>query len=108
MDPVQALMAMTDETVSAKHIAPILKMDPSVIVKYAKEGKWDQERLGKFVISGNRVKFFRNDFLQKCGFMDPEPEETTAEQILTAMLVEIRLMRDDMRKIRQQLQLPTD
>ena len=89
MDPVQALMAMTDETVSAKHIAPILKMDPSVIVKYAKEGKWDQERLGKFVISGNRVKFFRKDFLQKCGFMEPEPEEPDTEKLILEQLVAV-------------------
>ena len=64
-DQVKALMEMTDETVSAKHIAPILKMSPSVIVKYAKDGTWDADRLGKYVISGGHVKFFRKDFLQK-------------------------------------------
>jgi hypothetical protein len=81
-EAVRHLMAMTDETVSAKYIAPILHMSESVIVKYAKDGTWDQEHLGKYVISGNRVKFFRKDFLIKCGFMEPEPEKKTAEQLL--------------------------
>ena len=79
-DPVKVLMEMTDETVSAKYIAPILKMNERVIVKYAKDGTWDADRLGKYVISGGHVKFFRRDFLQKCGFMEPEKEELTAEQ----------------------------
>lgn len=81
-DPVKVLMGMTDETVSAKYLAPILKMNPSVIVKYAKDGTWDQDKLGKFVISGDRVKFFRKDFLQKCGFMDPDPEEKSTEVLI--------------------------
>ncbi len=85
-DPVKALMEMTDETVSAKHIAPILKMNPSVIVKYAKDGTWDADRLGKYVISGGHVKFFRKDFLQKCGFMEPEKEEPTVEQLLQRVI----------------------
>ena len=91
-DPVKVLMEMTDETVSAKHIAPILKMNPSVIVKYAKDGTWDADRLGKYVISGGHVKFFRKDFLVKCGFMEPEKEELTVEQQLLETLKDIREM----------------
>ena len=85
-DPVKVLMEMTDETVSAKYIAPILKMNPSVIVKYAKDGTWDADRLGKYVISGGHVKFFRKDFLQKCGFMEPEKAEPTVEQLLQRVI----------------------
>lgn len=91
-DPVKALMEMTDETVSAKYIAPILKMSPSVIVKYAKDGTWDADRLGNFVISGGHVKFFRKDFLVKCGFMEPEKEEPPVEQQLLETLKDIREM----------------
>ena len=100
-EAVRNLMAMSDETVSAKYIAPILRMAESVIIKYAKDGTWDQEHLGKYVISGNRVKFFRKDFLQKCGFIEPDPEEKTAEQILMVMLAEVRAMREEMKRIRQ-------
>ena len=100
-EAVRHLMAMTDETVSAKYIAPILRMAESVIIKYAKDGTWDQEHLGKYVISGNRVKFFRKDFLVKCGFLDPDPEVKTAEQLLMEMLAEVRAMREEMKRIRQ-------
>ena len=81
-EPVRHLMAMTDETVSAKYLAPILKMSESVIVKYAKDGTWDQDNLGKYVISGGRVKFFRKDFLEKCGFVDPEKKDDPMEEAL--------------------------
>ena len=94
-DPVKALMEMTDETVSAKHIAPILKMSPSVIVKYAKDGTWDADRLGNFVISGGHVKFFRKDFLQKCGFIEPDPEYPSTEQMLQQIweaMMDIRIL----------------
>ena len=96
-EAVRHLMAMHDEVVSAKHIAPILKMSESVIVKYAKDGTWDQDNLGKFVISGGHVKFFRKDFLIKCGFMDPEPDpeypstEKMLQQIWEAMM-DIRIL----------------
>lgn len=100
-DAVRNLLAMTDEVVPAKYIAPIVRMSESVIIKYAKEGTWDQEHLGKYVISGNRVKFFRKDFLVKCGFLDPDPEAKTAEQLLMEMLAEVRAMREEMKRIRQ-------
>ena len=94
-EAVRHLMAMTDETVSAKYIAPILHMSPDVIAKYAKDGTWDSDRLGNFVISGNRVKFFRKDFLVKGGFMDPESEELSAEKMLAQIweaLMDIRIL----------------
>ena len=51
-------------------------------VKYAKDGTWDADRLGNFVISGGHVKFFRKDFLQKCGFLEPEKEEDPTTEML--------------------------
>lgn len=84
-DAVLDLMNRTDEVVPAEAIAPILKMHPDVIRKYAKDGTWDSDRLGNYVISGGRVKFFRKDFLQKCGFMEPEKEEDPTREILTML-----------------------
>ena len=107
-------MAMTDEMVSAKHIAPVLKMKESVIIKYAKDGTWDQDNLGKFVISGEgpnaRVKFFRKDFLQKCGFMEKDPEGPTTEQLLNTLLKHVMFIEKVMicmmdNEQRQRLQL---
>ena len=93
-DPVKVLMEMTDETVSAKYIAPILKMSPSVIVKYAKDGTWDADRLGNFVISGGHVKFFRKDFLVKCGFMEPEKEKPTMDQLLKELVIRLKVVQN--------------
>ena len=82
-EDVQRLMDMDAETIYAKDIAPIVKMHPQTIVEYAKTGKWN---LCRFVISGDRVKFFRKDFLQQCGFVDPEPEEQTEREVILAAI----------------------
>lgn len=94
-EAVRNLMAMPDDMVSAKYIAPILHMKTDVVIKYAKDGTWDADRLGNYVISGNRVKFFRKDFLEKCGFMEPEPDEPPAEKMLAQIweaLMDIRIL----------------
>ena len=83
---LEAMKNSTEEMVTAAQIAPILHMNPGVIVKYAKDGTWNQDTLGKFVISGDRVKFFRRDFLQKCGLMEPDAEEPTDHQLMVALV----------------------
>ena len=85
-EPVRNLMAMNSEVVSAKYIAPILHMSESVLIHRVKSGQWDQERLGKVVVSGNRVKFFRKDFLQKVGFLEPDPPEQSVQQLLETIV----------------------
>ena len=67
-DAVLQLIAREEELVPASAIAPIVKMHPSVIVKYAKDGKWPRE-ICNYIVSGNRVKFFRIDFLRKGGWI---------------------------------------
>ena len=67
-EPVLALMARTDEMVPAAAIAPILKMKPDVIIKYAKDGEWPRE-ICNYIVSGTHVKFFRIDFLRKGGWI---------------------------------------
>lgn len=67
-DAVYALMARTDEMVPAAAIAPVVKMKPDVIIKYAKDGKWPRE-ICNYIVSGTHVKFFRVDFLRKGGWI---------------------------------------
>ena len=67
-EEVLALMAMKDEVVPARVLAPIVKMHPSVIVHKAKTGTWPRE-ICNYVISGRCVKFFRIDFLRKGGWI---------------------------------------
>ena len=65
-EDVLALMAMTDEVVPARVLAPIVKMHPQVIIDQARTGKWTR---CEFVINGKRVKFFRIDFLRMGGWI---------------------------------------
>lgn len=67
-DAVMNLMAMTEEVVSAKHIAPVLGMKEETIIKKAKTGSWDRG-VCNYIISGRCVKFFRIDFLRKGGWI---------------------------------------
>lgn len=87
---VQRLIDMDAETVYAKDLAPIVRMHPQTIVSYAKSGKWN---LCRFIISGDHVKFFRKDFLVKCGFMNPDPEPADVERaVLTAVIDALQTM----------------
>lgn len=65
---VQALMDRDDELVPAAAIAPIVKMHPSVIIAYARDGKWPRD-VCNYIVSGTHVKFFRIDFLKKGGWI---------------------------------------
>ena len=111
-DDVRRLMEMDTETVSAKDIAPILHMDPSVIIKYAKDGTWNCERNGDFVISGEgpgaHVKFKRVDFLRKWGFMEPEPPEITDSARLDSIIHLLSLVLTELRKITAGAATPTE
>lgn len=83
-EAVLTLMARPEEFVPASALAPIVKMHPSVIIEYAKNGNWP---FCKYVISGNHVKFARIDFLRHFGFIkdaekevDPETGETEQDE----------------------------
>lgn len=80
-EPVLALMERKDEMITAADIAPIVHMHKDVIIQYAKTGRWD---LCEYVISGERVKFSRIDFLRRMGFIprDARPGLTITEQVL--------------------------
>ena len=83
---LDALLNSTEEMVTAAQIAPVLHMNPGVIVKYAKDGTWKPDIWGKFIISGERVKFFRRDFLQKCGFIPKDEPKLTVEDRLDELI----------------------
>ncbi len=67
-EPIYRLMDLDCEMITAADLAPIVRMHPSVIIKYAKDGTWPRE-ICNYIISGNRVKFFRMDFLRKGGWI---------------------------------------
>lgn len=90
-EALQLLLASNRETVTADEIAPVLRMDPGVLRLRVKQGLWDQEAMGKVIQSGKRVKFLRRDFLQKCGFLQPEEPKRTAEDLLAEVIELIRV-----------------
>ena len=79
------IKAMTDDWITPATAAKVMKMDVSRLIQYAREGQLPFA----VQISGNRVKFFRTDFLRKMGFIGEPPEENSREQILKE-LAEIR------------------
>lgn len=67
-EPIFRLMDMDCEMITAADIAPIVRMHPSVIIRYAKTGQWPKD-ICNYIISGSHVKFFRIDFLRKGGWI---------------------------------------
>lgn len=67
-DAIYRLIDLDSEMVTAADIAPVVRMHPEVIIRYAKTGQWPRE-ICNYVVSGNRVKFFRIDFLKKGGWI---------------------------------------
>lgn len=67
-EPILELINRSEEMVTAADIAPIVRMNPQVIIKRVKDGEWPRE-ICNYIVSGNRVKFFRVDFLRKGGWI---------------------------------------
>lgn len=67
-DAIYRLIDLDSEMVTAADIAPVVRMHPEAIIHYAKTGQWPRE-ICNYVVSGNRVKFFRVDFLKKGGWI---------------------------------------
>ena len=65
---VEALIARRDEMVKAADIAPVIGMNPGVMIRKAKDGTWDRG-VCNYIVSGRRVKFFRIDVLRKGGWI---------------------------------------
>ena len=54
-EAVLALMARPEEFVPASALAPIVKMHPSVIIEYAKNGNWPFCKYCDFIDAGLRM-----------------------------------------------------
>ena len=91
-EAIQALLDRTDTMITASDLAPAVRMHPAVIIKYAKDGTWPRE-VCNYVISGERVKFFREDFLRKAGYLADEPVQSEADRI--------QMVIDELKQIRQ-------
>lgn len=69
-EAIDRLLAMTDEMVYAKDIAPVLGKHPQVLINKVKEGKWNRSNGNYLYFEGDKtVKFYRVDFLKKGGWL---------------------------------------
>ena len=91
-EAIEVMKMMESVTVNADLIAQALGMNPGVLRKHVKDGDY---HISAYEVSGDRVRFFRKDFLQKIGEIPPDlPERTTAQALddLREELHEIRLI----------------
>ena len=91
-EAINTMMMMESVTVNADLIAKALSMNPGVLRKHVKDGEY---LISKYEICGDRIRFFRKDFLQAIGEMPPDLEEPTDHQLLDEIheaLMDIRML----------------
>lgn len=94
-EAINIMMMMESVTVNADLIAQALGMNPGVLRKHVKDGDY---KISKVEICGDRVRFFRKDFLQAIGEMAPDPPEITDSDRLDSI---IQLLADIMTELRK-------
>lgn len=73
-EAINILLMMESVTVNADLIAQALGMNPGVLRKHVKDGDY---KISKYEVCGDRVRFFRKDFLQAIGEMPMDPPVKT-------------------------------
>ena len=86
-EAIDIMKRMDTVTVIPALVAQALGMNPDVLRKHARDGEY---KISAYEVTGNTVRFFRKDFLQKIGEMDPDPEARTdsdrLEEICTRLM----------------------
>ena len=90
-EAINILMMMESVTVNADLIAQALGMNPGVLRRHVKDGEY---KTSKYEICGDRVRFFRKDFLQKIGEIPEDPPARSEMQVLEEILTELRNLRE--------------
>ena len=73
-------------TVNAEIIAQALSMNAGVLRKHVKDGDY---QISKYEICGDRIRFFRKDFLQKIGEIPEDMPERTVVQAIDDLREEL-------------------
>ena len=87
-EAINIMMMMESVTVNADLVAQALGMNPGVLRKHVKDGEY---RISKYEICGDRVRFFRKDFLQSIGEIPQDPPERTDSDRLDEIIELIRV-----------------
>lgn len=87
-DAIEIMKMMQSTVVNADLIAQALGMNPGVLRKHVKDGEY---KISAYEVCGNRVRFFRKDFLQKIGEIPEDPPERTVEDLLMELIEVVRV-----------------
>ena len=87
-DAIEIMKMMESVTVNAGLIAQALGMNPGVLRKHVRDGDY---LLSAYEVCGDRIRFFRKDFLQKIGEIPPDPPERTDSDRLDEIIELIRV-----------------
>lgn len=91
-EAIDLMKSMDSVTVTAGLVAQALGMKPDVLRKHVRDGEY---KISAVDVNGSMIRFFRKDFLQKIGEMDPDPDHPTSEQLLEKIwevLMDIRIL----------------
>ena len=78
-EAIEIMKRMDTVTVIPALVAQALGMNPDVLRKHARDGEY---KISAYEVTGNTVRFFRKDFLQKIGEIEPDKPEKTTAQVL--------------------------
>lgn len=86
-EAIDLMKSMDSVTVTSGLVAQALGMKPDVLRKHVRDGEY---KISAVDVNGSMIRFFRKDFLQKIGEMDPDPEARTdsdrLEEICTRLM----------------------
>ena len=83
-EAIDIMLMMESVTVNVDLVAQALSMSPGVLRKHVKDGEYT---ISKYEICGDRIRFFRQDFLQQIGELpkDPEPKDVETSVYLSVI-----------------------
>lgn len=87
-EAINIMMMMESVTVNADLVGQALGMNPGVLRKHVRDGEYT---LSKYEINGDRIRFFRKDFLQSIGELEKDPPEKTDSDRLDEIIELIRV-----------------
>ena len=87
-EAIDLMKSMDSVTVTSGLVAQALGMKPDVLRKHVRDGEY---KISAVDVNGSMIRFFRRDFLQKIGEMDPDPEARTDSDRLDEIIELIRV-----------------
>lgn len=82
-EAINILKRMDTVTVGPALIADALGMNVGVLRKHVRDGDY---LISKVDVCGDRIRFFRKDFLEQIGEIEKEPEEPTDHQLMVTIV----------------------